>query len=234
MSTTLEEVLSKVPKDMKKRLTQTSIDIINRIEDGKSYDEGEFSDLLVNYNHILQSGRYKVDDYIKAVHFVGIYQNNGGNQSRAWCQTFPDKVEARRKRGMSDYTSGGPPEYFGSKLVQSILAQAVIPTRIFHAHKEHEAVIKLHELMMNKSGKTSERIQMESANSLLSHLKAPDAAKVEIDIGVTHSVADDYEAAMNKMVESQLDLIAKGGDIKAITNASIKKPDVDVIDVEAE
>ena len=121
--------------------------------------------------------------------------------------------------------------YNKSKLVNLIFAQAQIPTYILNAPLFQQAINVQAALMMNAK---SEMVRFQAANSLLTHLKAPETTKVELDIGITHNtVIDDYEKAMSLMVAKQKELIMAGGDLLQITNASVK-PAADIIDVTPE
>ena len=88
-----------------------------------------------------------------------------------------------------------------------------------------------HALMNNEE--ISPKVRSDAANSILTHLKPPEDKNIEIDVGVNQgSVIEDYQKAMVMMVRKQKELIEAGGDLLSITNAAIKKPDVEpIIDI---
>lgn len=189
-----------------------------------------FKENLLTYTSVMQHGKFKISNYVNAVKYVSLKLLGSTNRD-AYIKTFPDKYARFKAEGVSEkdiasYTTA----YNKSKLVNLIYEQTLIPLHVLNAPIQQAAINKLADLMLNAK---SEKVQSDSANSLLTHLKRPETQKVELDIGFNAgSIIDDYELVMRKMVEKQKALIEAGGDLKQITNASIKKEsDDDVIDV---
>ena len=190
-----------------------------------------YKENLLSFTSVLQQGKFKLSSYVNAVRYVG-FKIMGSSNKDAYIRTFPDKYQKFLKdsvneKDIASYITA----YNKSKLVNLIFAQAQIPTYILNAPLFQQAINVQATLMMNAK---SEMVRFQAANSLLTHLKAPETTKVELDIGITHNtVIDDYEKAMSLMVAKQKELIMAGGDLLQITNASVK-PASDIIDVTPE
>jgi len=217
---TKEQFIQALPPQMKTSVNDELIATVNAAI--KSPEAMEiYKENLIGFTSVLQQGKFKLSSYIDAVRYVG-FKIMGCSNKDAYIKTFPDKYQRFLQEGVSEkdiasYTTA----YNKGKLVNLIFAQAQIPTYIVNAPLFQQAINTQAALMMNAK---SEMVRMQAANSLLIHLKPPETTKIELDIGVTHStVIDDYEMVMRRMVEKQKELIAAGGDLKQITNASIKR-----------
>lgn len=187
-----------------------------------------YKENLLSFTSVLQQGKFKLSSYVNAVRYVS-FKIMGSSNKDAYIRAFPDKYQRFLQEGVvekdiASYITA----YNKSRLVNLIFAQAQIPTYILNAPLFQRAINVQADLMLNAK---SEMVRFQAANSLLTHLKAPETTKVELDIGITHNtVIDDYEKAMLRMVEKQKELILAGGDLTQITNASVR-PDPDIIDV---
>lgn len=230
---TIEELIAITPKNRHKYINQEMVDKINLAEKNGDF-EGELEKDIISFSNVLKDGRYKLTDYFKAVEFCAHYLN-GSSQVDAYLKTFPEIAKRRILEGKTSYATGAPPMYFKGDLVQKILAQAQIPVRLFHHHKQHEAINTLFDLMT--SPKATDRIKMESADKLLAHLKEPEAQKIELDIGVKEDESvQDLQMAMKELARQQRELI-EGGHLtaKQIANQQIvgtSKFDSDIIEAE--
>jgi hypothetical protein len=221
-----------LPKQLRKNLNQEVIDSINNaLSDPEEMEI--FRENLITYTSVLQQGKFKLESYINAVKYVG-FKLMGSTNLNAYIKTFPDKYRDFKARNVPDKDIASyVTAYNKSKLVNLIMEQALVPTHILNAHVFQKAInVQAHIMMSAKSDK----VRSDAANSLLTHLKRPEAARVEMDLNINHSgsVIEDYEIAMRRMVEQQQKLIAQGGDTKAIANASVKvctEEDEDVIDM---
>ena len=227
---TLDLLKESVPKEKAKFMNEELVTMINEAEVNGDW-EGELEKDIISYSSILATGRYKTTDYIKAVEFCAYYLNNG-DQADSYVRTFPEKVKRRVLEGKSSYATGAPSMYFKGQLIQKILAQAQLPVRLIHHHKQHEAINKLFTLMTSPT--SSDRIQMESANSLLINLKEPEAQKVELEIGVKKDEgAAALEAKLLDLATMQQAAFIAGGDIKTLQKIEFKdEDDEDLIDVD--
>jgi len=225
---TLDQFRAALPVQMKQSVNPELIDAVNSaLKDQESMDI--YKENLLSFTSVLSMGKFKLSGYINAVRYVS-FKVMGSTNKDAYIKTFPDKYQRFLQEGViekdiASYITA----YNKSKLVNLIFAQAQVPTHILNAPLFQKAINVQADLMLNAR---SEMVRFQAANSLLIHLKPPEVAKVELDIGITHNtVIDDYEMVMRKMVEKQKELISAGCDLKQIANASIKKPSDEVIDL---
>ena len=65
---TVEELEVAMPKAKKGQINQELVDIINAAEKSGDF-EGELENQIIGFSGVLQEGRYKATDYVKAVEF---------------------------------------------------------------------------------------------------------------------------------------------------------------------
>ena len=231
MAITLDVLKAVTPKKSRGMITEELVDKLNSWnEDPKLL--GGFQDNVLSYIGVLKDGRFKVTDYMNAVRFVS-YKLIGHNDIDAYAIAFPERYqrlidEGENRDSIAPYVS----MYKKNKLVVQIFEQTIIPTHVLNAPMHQEALNELMGLGLNAR---SEVARVNALNGVLTHTKAPETAKVELDISIDKgTVIDDYEQAMRAMVAQQKDLISQGGDLKSITNASIKRPEEPIIDVEVD
>ena len=155
----------------------------------------EYAEQLITFSNVLKGGKYKLEGYIKAVQYVSYRQMNL-SMVDSYRRTYPDRCFRNGKpkpKGTVDALSS---IYDKTQLVQGILSQMQIPLHIMMVAERVKAANVLANLMMNAS---SERIQMESADKLLNHIKTPESVKIELDLG---SKTDDTIKELNDKLES--------------------------------
>ncbi len=226
MDLTIEQFKDALPIQIRKNVTQELVDNINaKVANTEALET--FKENLIGYTSVLSSGKYKISSYINAVKYVS-FKLLGDPNVKAYAKTFPEKIARFKKEQVSpkDIASYAA-AYNKTKLVNLIYEQTLIPSHVLNAPLFQQALNVQAELMMSAK---SEKVRSDAANSLLVHLKRPETQKIELDIGIDQgSIIDDYQIVMRRMVEQQKALITQGGDLLAITNASIKP---EVIDVE--
>ena len=226
---TLELLRDVAPKKTRSLVTQDLVDKLNGWnEDPKLL--GGFKDNVLSYMGVLKTGKYRIGEYMNAVRFVS-YKLIGHSDIDAYAITFPDRYQRLADDGVNRNDMAPHVSiYRKTQLVVKIFEQSIVPSHVLNAPMHQEALNEL--LLIGLNGK-SEVARVSALTSILANTKPPETAKIELDISIdTGSVIDDYEQAMRAMVEKQKELIGQGGDLKAITNASIKKPEA--IDVEVE
>ena len=119
--------------------------------------------------------------------------------------TFPDKWADWISRNVSakdisSYVS----VYNGSKLVNLILEQSLIPNWVLNQDVRQKAINHLATLMTTAQ---SEKVQADAAIGLLSALKMPDKLKVELDVGVKQ------DSVMDQLQKASLDLATRMQDM---------------------
>ena len=225
---TIDVLKSVTPKKQRSMITDELVDKINSWNEDPKLLEG-FTDNVMSYIGVLKQGKYKVTDYMNAVRFVS-YKLIGHSDIDAYIITFPERYQrlldiGTNREDISPYVSA----YKKNALVVQIFEQTIIPSHVLNAPMHQEA---LNIAMAIATNSRSDIARVNACNTILANTKPPEKSKIEIDISVDRgSVIDDYEAAMNAMVAKQKEMIVQGGDLKAITNASIKRPE-EVIEAE--
>jgi hypothetical protein len=229
---TPEQFKTALPAQMRSSVNQELIDTINTsIKDSESMEI--YKENLLSYTNLLQQGKFKLSSYICAVRYVG-FKVMGSTNKDAYIKTFPDKYQRFLKEGItekdiSSYISA----YNKSKLVTLIYAQAQIPTHILNAPIFQKAINVQADLMMNAR---SEMVRFSAANSLMTHLKPPETAKIELDINVTEDKSiQALRATTFELVRQQRLMIENGvasvGSIAASKLIAGGCADGDIIDV---
>ena len=157
---------------------------------------------------MIKEGKFKLTSYVSAVKYV-TQKLAGKNNQDAYMATFPDKWNdwiARNvsAKDISSYVS----VYNGSKLVNLILEQTLVPNWILNQDIRQKAINHLATLMTTAN---SEKVQAEAAIGLLNHLKMPEKLKVELDVGVKeNSVMDQLQKASLDLAERMRQMAASG------------------------
>lgn len=182
---TVDQFKEALPPNVRKSFNQALIDKINAtLTDPDMYES--YRDNLLGYARVLADGKFKVQQYVDAVKFVS-HRIAGATQIDAYSITFPDKIARFASQGVANkdiasYVSA----YAKSKLVTLMMEQALVPTWLMNQDLFQEALNTQAVLMRTAN---SEKVRSDAANSILTHLKRPEAAKVQLDISVKEDSA---------------------------------------------
>ena len=176
----------------------------------------------MTFSQVLQEGRYKIGDYVRAVMYVS-HKVMGKTNLDAYKATFPD-------RHANMINAGKPAKdiasivtaYNKGMLVTKIMERAMVPTWILNQDVFQEAINTQYELMMDID--VSPKVRSDAANSLLTHLKKPEVAnkaEIKIDIGLNDGMAA-LERSLVEMSRKQLELIEHDPNVSANDIASMK------------
>jgi len=205
---TTEVFQQALPKQIRGRINQEIIDGINNTFSDPAMCE-LYRDNLLSYSSVMREGKFKIDKYIEAVRYVG-FKLMGDANITAYTKAFPDRY-ARLLRGGSSVKdiSSFVAAYNKNKLVNLVYEQALTPVHILNADVYQSAINMQADIMNDVS--VSPKVRSDAADSLLRHLKAPEAAKVELDIVVKEdSAIRDLQATMRKLVGAQRETIING------------------------
>jgi len=177
---TMEQFQQVLPTGMKKVINQELVDSVNNmLEDPEVVKV--IREHMLSYTNVMRDGRFKMSSYISAVKYVS-FKLMGDTNRKAYIRTFPDKYTRFTAAGVSEKDIASYiTAYNKSKLVNLIYEQTLVPTHVLNAHLFQEALNCQADLMMNAN---SEKVRSDAANSLLTHLKRPETAKLELDISV--------------------------------------------------
>lgn len=182
---TVEQVKEALPPQFRKSVNDELVQQINTmLSDPDMYEY--YRDNLISYTSVLNEGKFKVADYISAVKYCS-FRIMGHSQIESYRKTFPDKYQKFVDRGIlpkdiASYVTA----YNKGKMVTGIMAQSQVPFHVLNQDLRQKALNKAAELMMSAN---SEKVQIEAANTVLTHTKPPETTKVELDIGVGESSA---------------------------------------------
>lgn len=175
---TIDQFKQALPVSLKKSVNHELITKINNtLNDPDMYET--YRENLLSYTKVMQEGKFKVTSYIDAVKYVS-HKLMGKTNLAAFTDVFPDKIQRWQQNGVSgkdiaSYVSA----YNKSKLVGLIMEQTLVPIWVLNQDKVQEAINVQADLMMNAN---SEKVRSDAANSILTHLKQPEAAKIELDV----------------------------------------------------
>jgi len=168
----------------------------------------EFRENLISYTSVMATGRVRIKDYISAVKFV-TYKMLGDGNTVAFSKTFPDRYMDMLSKGMvAREISSRAAMYNKTKLLTKIYEQTLVPVHILNADIYQQAINTQASLMLNAN---SEKVRSDAANSLLTHLKAPETKKIELDIGLKQDQSiDDLRKTTLELVAQQKKMIISG------------------------
>lgn len=208
---TVEKIKSLLPKNDRRVITSQMVDTINAFsEDDNDAFGSAYRENFVSYLSILKDGDYKIEDYRLAVKYIS-YKLMDFPNIDAYQLTFPDRYDALMKKHKdygteeeirADKISSYVSMYNKNKLVNKILDQTLVPNYIINAPLYQQALNVQAHLMMNSK---SDMVKTTAANSLLTHLKPPEALKMELSIGMKESDAiADLRQVTQELAKQQL------------------------------
>jgi hypothetical protein len=167
----------------------------------------------------LREGKFKLESYMDAVLYVS-FKLMGYTDRECYQRTFPNRYADLVSKGTSAKDIAAyVAAYNRGILVNKVLEQTIIPTYVLNQDVYQKAINVQADLMLN--GK-SENVRMKAADSILNHLKRPEASKVEISMGITDSKeVDDLKQAMLELTRNQRTLIEQGTPTKEIAHQRI-------------
>jgi hypothetical protein len=192
-------------KRFRKHISDKVVDIINSETDSEL--RRVFRDNALTYSSVLSAGKYSLAAYINAVKFVSL-KLIGDKASTAYSKVFPDRYQNLINKGASaSYIASFADNYSKTGLITKIMEQTMVPTHILNAGVYQEAINTQAELMRTAK---SELVRQKAAESLISNLASPAAAKVEIDIGYSNDIVEDLRNTTKALAQQQLRMIMNG------------------------
>lgn len=202
-----QELKQALPEHVKKNVTPQLLQRVNQtLNDPEAYDT--YRENLLGYAHVLMEGKFKMTNYVDAVKYIS-YKLMGRTNKDAFTLVFPEKItkwdaDGVESKDQASYITA----YNASKLVNLIYAQTLVPVHILNKDIHQQAINTQAELMLTAK---SEKVRCDAANSLLTHLKAPETHKLEL--AVTHGVDSGLEALRQStaaLVAQQQQMLKEG------------------------
>ena len=192
-------------KRLKRHVTDELITLVN--SEPESELRRVYRDNVLTYSSVLTAGRFSVSAYIHAVKFVSL-RLMGDISSVAYSKVFPDRYQALVDKGASSSSIASFSDNYGKNaLVTKIMEQSLVPTHILNAGIYQEAINTQADLMHNAK---SEMVRQKAAESLITNLKAPEHAKIEIDVNYSNDMVDDLRATTRALAKQQMEMIKSG------------------------
>lgn len=216
---TLPAMRDALPPRFKSSATQEMVDVINGLGTNP-HDAEAVADNFITYASIIGEGRHTLDQYLNAIKYV-TYKNMNMTNEQAWAKVFPQRHSRLLAQGADGKTIAAHVSAFtSSKLVTKLLEQVFVPVWLLNQGMFQEALQVQASLMRNAD---SERVRMEAANSILTHLAQPKAAtenNISIQIGGEDtSGMKELKAMMEDMARNQLEGLKDGSKtVKDITD----------------
>ena len=204
---TLDQVKQALPVNMKSSATQALTDQINNLVQDLVMAE-HIREHFVTYAVVLQEGKWGIDAYMNAIQYT-TYKMMGYSNQEAYFRTFPSRhaefiAKGTTSKDISAYVS----QYHKGKLVNAIMEKALIPIHVLYLDVHHQAIRVQADLMQNAQ---SEKVRMEAANSLLTHLAVPKQTGPAVAIQINNNAEmDAMQRMLRDLGERQLQLINSG------------------------
>lgn len=222
---TEEQLVAVLPPHLKRSVNPALMtEIASVLNDPDMYET--YRDNLLGYTSVLKEGKYRMSQYVSAVKYVS-HRLMGSTCIDAYIKTFPDRYQDFLMRGVTNKDiSSYVTAYNKGQLVNKIYAQTMVAPHILNQDMFQEALNTQYKLMTTAA---SEKVRTDAAHSLLTHLKPPEVAKLELDLTVKEdSAIAALREASYKLAQAQGDAV-RGGASTARELAEAKL----VVDVEA-
>lgn len=227
---TKDQFLKVLPKDVRSRVSDEVIDSINKLlEEPELRDT--LRDNLLSYAGVMADGKYKLTGYIDACRYVS-YKLMGASTGEAYAKTFPDRYQRLLDEGTDNSSIAAYAAGFNkTQLVNKIWEQTLIPTHVLNADIFQKAINVQASLMMTAN---SEKVRTDAANSLLNHLKKPEAAKVQLDISYKEDkTLEELRNTTQALVDMQRRMLEeKVVDAKYVAESVIIPKEVNIVEAE--
>jgi len=171
----------------------------------------------LTHSACLREGSYSMEQYTTAVKYVSLKQMGHTNQS-AYSIALAERYQEMVAKGYDEKRqSSHIAAYHKGALVQKILAQSTIPLWMLYQDEQHKAIGVLVRLMTDPN--VSYKVQSDSADKLLNHIKRPETAKVELDI-TTRQIdgMGELQRMMEELAQRQLRALHNGADVRVVAN----------------
>ena len=226
---TLQEVQDSLPAGQKGVITQDMVNQLNALS--KDPEESRYiRENFITFSKVLSEGRFKLGDYVRAVMYVS-HKVMGKSNLDSYKATFPDRYaqmvsDGRQPKDIASYVSA----YNKGKLVNLVYERAMIPTWVLNQDMFQSALNVNYEIMNDVT--VSDKVRVEAANSILTHLKKPETNKAElkIDIGLNDGMKA-LEQRLAEMAEVQLKTIeGKAMTVEEVAGLPLNVPEAEIVD----
>lgn len=185
--------------------------------------ESDGADLVrenwLTHSNILREGTYSMEQYTTAIKYVSLKQMGHTNQ-QAYSIALSDRYQDMVARGFDEQRiSSHVAAYHKGALVQRLLAQSTIPLYMLYQDEAHKAIATLVDVMTSE--RSSQKTRAEAAGTLLTHIKRPEAAKIELNVTQKQDGMQELTVMMRELASRQMAAIEAGGNVKQVANVPL-------------
>jgi len=218
MKLQLETIKKLVPKGTRTMITQEFLDKIEACVSNSMIAE-QFKENFVTYLSVLQTGKYKMDDYINAVTFV-THKLLGRSNIDSYAATFPNRFQRLKDEGQ-DQIDAFASMYSKNKLVMQIFEQTLVPTYVLNAPLHQEALTEAAKMLKDPNVRGMVRVKV--IDTILQYTKAPEVIENKLTIGIEQqsTIADLREVTENLAEMYKISLEKGYKSLKELTEANI-------------
>jgi hypothetical protein len=176
----------------------------------------------LTHANVLREGTYTLDQYTTAIKYVSLKQMGHTNQ-QAYSIALAERYQELVAKGYDDQRiSSHVSAYHKGALVQKLMAQSTVPLYMLYQDEAHKAIKTLVQIMSEPNA--SFKTRAEAADKLLTHVKRPEAAKIELEVSQRQSDGmNELSVMMRDLAQRQLNAIAEGGNVKDVANLPLNK-----------
>ena len=188
--------------------------------------ESDGADLVrenwLTHANVLREGTYSLDQYTTAIKYVSLKQMGHTNQ-QAYSIALAERYQELVAKGYDEQRiSSHVAAYHKGALVQKLLAQSTVPLYMLYQDEAHKAIKTLVQIMTEPNA--SFKTRAEAADKLLTHVKRPEAAKIELEVSQKASDGmTELTVLMRDLAQKQLAAINAGGNVKDVANLPLNK-----------
>ena len=218
MSLTVEEIKKALPAKLRSTVTQDLADKVNNLTTDQIVAE-RIRENFISYTSVLQDGKFSSEDYMNAVAYV-TYKHMGLSNVDSYAKTFPQRYAAlvaknTPQKDIASYVYA----YSRTKLVTLLLEQTLVPMWIVNQDIYQKAINTQARLMMTA---TSEKVQCDAANSILTHLAKPKDAVTNINLDLReNSGIKELQDTLQQLAIQQQKMIQAGVRTRDVTEAKL-------------
>ena len=202
------DLVEALPPQMRKGFNTATLETINKVIGDPDVME-RFKENFITYTTALQGHKYSLQQYIDAVMYVS-YKKMGLKNIDAFKKTFPGKMQRYYRDNKSEaHINALVSSYNKTLIVTKIMEQSMIPVHILNQDAFQEAVNA--QLKILRTSKNDVAV-VKAADSLMNHLKPPTETKVQLDVAINETPAQqEFKAESARLAQVQRNLIANGG-----------------------
>ena len=221
---TIPDVARALPGSMRSAANQQLVDTLNNISQDPELAQN-MRDNFISYSAVLKDGKFKMDDYISAVMYVS-FKLMGYSNQEAYSRTFPQRhsnmiATGKSAKDISAYVAA----YSKGKLVNLIMEQTLVPSWVLNQDLYQKALNVQADLMVNA---VSEKVRTDAANSILTHLKKPEATGLDIKLTMEdNSGMSELKDTLTQLAQQQREMIENGLSAKTIAATPINRRDAE-------